>query len=197
MEVWMDLWRGLQYYQLVKPVTLAKMQDLLLHVQEPPPGSKVSPRIARHRKAPKIAEAQPGQGAKSEGASKGLRILVCEDNLVNQRVLIKILNSLGYSDVTLANNGAEGLKAVQEGAFNIVLMDIHMPVMDGLQACKEITHPGTPCVGGQAPPVVALTADVVSDIRERCEKVGMVGFLKKPINRKDLAETIARLARKN
>jgi len=112
-------------------------------------------------------------------------------------VLIKILHSLGYSDVKLANNGAEGLKAVQESAFDIVLMDIHMPVMDGLQACKEITHPGTPCVGGQAPPVVALTADVVSDITERCEKAGMVGFLKKPINRKDLGETIVRLARKN
>lgn len=198
MEVWMDLWRGLLYYQLAKPVTLAKMQELLLRVQEHTSGSKINPLVVRHdRKARKTAEAQSGRDAKSEDASKGLRILVCEDNLVNQRVLIKILHSLGYSDVKLANNGAEGLKAVQESAFDIVLMDIHMPVMDGLQACKEITHPGTPCVGGQAPPVVALTADVVSDIRERCEKAGMVGFLKKPINRKDLAETIVRLARKN
>ena len=97
--------------------------------------------------------------------------------------------------MTLANNGAEGLKAVQESAFNLVLMDIHMPVMDGLQACKEITHPGTPCMGGAPPPVVALTADVVSDIRERCGEVGMVGYLKKPIDRSELAETITRHSR--
>jgi len=205
LQTWMDLWRGLPCLKLFKPITLSKMDNILQQMQmsfekrnrlSAEAGGQESPTKAAA--GTNEAEALRSRGGSRLNRDPGkVRILVCEDNMVNQRVLTKILQSLGYSDVTLANNGAEGLKAVQESAFNLVLMDIHMPVMDGLQACKEITHPSTPCVGGAPPPVVALTADVVSDIRERCVEVGMVGYLKKPINRDELAETITRHSRKD
>ena len=203
LDTWNDLWRGLPCFKLFKPMTLVKMNDILQQMRMPSKKrNRLSGEAGGQESPTKAAGGTHGAAAlRSRGGSRldrnpeKVRILVCEDNMVNQRVLTKILESLGYSDVTLANNGAEGLKAVQESAFNLVLMDIHMPVMDGLQACKEITHPGTPCMGGAPPPVVALTADVVSDIRERCGEVGMVGYLKKPIDRSELAETITRHSR--
>jgi CheY-like chemotaxis protein len=203
LQTWMDLWRGLPCFKVFKPITLSKMDNILQQMQMPSQKrNRLSAEAGGQESPPTAAAGTHGAAElRSRGGSRlnrdpeKVRILVCEDNMVNQRVLTKILQSLGYSDVTLANNGAEGLKAVQESRFNLVLMDIHMPVMDGLQACKEITHPSTPCVGGAHPPVVALTADVVSDIRERCDEVGMVGYLKKPINRDELAETITRHSR--
>jgi signal transduction histidine kinase/CheY-like chemotaxis protein len=205
LQTWMDLWRGLPCFKVFKPITLSKMDNILQQMQMPSQKrNRLSAEAGGQESPPTAAAGTHGAAElRSRGGSRlnrdpeKVRILVCEDNMVNQRVLTKILQSLGYSDVTLANNGAEGLKAVQESRFNLVLMDIHMPVMDGLQACKEITHPSTPCVGGAHPPVVALTADVVSDIRERCDEVGMVGYLKKPINRDELAETITRHSRKD
>jgi CheY-like chemotaxis protein/HPt (histidine-containing phosphotransfer) domain-containing protein len=103
-------------------------------------------------------------------------VLLVEDNLVNQKVASRFLERLGCT-VAVANNGAEGVEAATSTQFNIILMDLQMPVMDGLTATRKIreseTHGHTP--------IIALTANAMSGDRERCEAAGMDGYLTKPI----------------
>ena len=125
------------------------------------------------------------------------RILVADDNAINLKVALAMLAKLGYTAAT-AVNGREAADMVSqslsghEGAlpFAAVLMDANMPVMDGLDASRLIlsTH------GHAAPPIIALTASVLEEDRQRCLDAGMVGFLAKPLRIDELAEGLARYA---
>jgi len=107
-----------------------------------------------------------------------LRLLVVEDNEVNQRVMLAMLERHGHH-VTLAANGLEAVAAVRDGAFDLVLMDVLMPVLDGLEATRLIR-----ALGGAAIrlPIIALTANVVAGEEEACLAAGMNGFLGKPVS---------------
>jgi two-component system, sensor histidine kinase and response regulator len=103
-------------------------------------------------------------------------VLLVEDNFVNQKVAVKFLERLGCT-VEIASNGAEGLSACQERRFDIVLMDLQMPVMDGITATRKIRAWET---SGHIP-IIALTANAMTGDRELCEAAGMDGYLTKPI----------------
>jgi two-component system sensor histidine kinase/response regulator len=106
----------------------------------------------------------------------GGHVLLVEDNFVNQKVAVKFLDRLGCT-VEVASNGAEGVLACQERHFDIVLMDLQMPVMDGVTATRKIREWET---SGHIP-IVALTANAMTGDRELCEAAGMDGYLTKPI----------------
>ena len=124
----------------------------------------------------------------TEKARKSLRILLAEDGLVNQRVAIDMLHQRGHT-VVVANNGVEALAALEkDNAFDLVLMDVQMPEMDGLEATKEIRAREKES-GGHIR-IVAMTADVMKGDRELCMAAGMDGFVAKPLRSRLLYDAI-------
>ena len=121
----------------------------------------------------------------------GRRILLVEDNPVNQRVAQRVLQKLAV-DVTLANNGAEALERVAETSFDAILMDCQMPVMDGFTATRQIREIERREGRGRRMPIIALTANVLSEDRENCIAAGMDAHLGKPIEPSQLADCLGR-----
>jgi CheY-like chemotaxis protein len=115
-------------------------------------------------------------------------VLVVEDNPVNQQVARRFLERLGCA-VTVVDNGAKAVSACFERDYALVLMDVQMPVMDGLQATREIRGREA---DGQRRPIVALTAGAMTDELERCRDAGMDGMLTKPIEPARLCELLER-----
>jgi CheY-like chemotaxis protein/HPt (histidine-containing phosphotransfer) domain-containing protein len=118
---------------------------------------------------------------------QGPRILVAEDNVINQEIAATILTDAGYS-VDLANDGREAVEAVARQPYDLVLMDVQMPVVDGLQAAREIRK-----LAGAAGriPIVALTANAMLGDREACLDAGMNDYISKPFERSALIATLA------
>ncbi|GAB0150284.1 ATP-binding protein [Marichromatium sp. PS1] len=118
------------------------------------------------------------------------RVLLVEDNPVNQEMATLMLEDLGL-EVIIADNGEEAVKAFAHDAFDLVLMDCHMPVMDGFSATAAIRR----LEGEQRPassvPIIALTANVQKGIEQRCDEAGMNGYLSKPFSQRQLAARIA------
>jgi CheY-like chemotaxis protein len=106
-----------------------------------------------------------------------IRILLAEDNEVNQLVAVGMLNSLGYASEVVPN-GAEAVAAMERGGFDLVLMDVRMPVMDGLEATRRIRMLGGPAGGV---PIIAVTANAMRGDEEACLNAGMNDYLAKPI----------------
>jgi CheY-like chemotaxis protein len=106
-----------------------------------------------------------------------LHLLLVEDNLVNQKLALKLLTKSGHT-VHIANNGQEALDALQRGTYDAVLMDLQMPVMGGIEACKHIRESET---GDQHLPIIAMTAHALDRDRELCMASGMDGFVAKPV----------------
>ena len=119
------------------------------------------------------------------------RVLVAEDHPINQKVIQTMLERLGWS-VTLAANGIEAVQAASEQPFDLVLMDMQMPDMDGLEATRRIRQ--LPGAAAQLP-IVALTANAMQSDREACLAAGMNDFLPKPLNGQLLKDCVARHAR--
>jgi signal transduction histidine kinase len=120
-------------------------------------------------------------------ALHGVHVLLVEDNAINQVVAKKFLELSGMV-VTIANNGQEAIDLLDTQPFNVVLMDIHMPIMDGIEATRRIRANSKYA----AIPIIALTADVVQEEREVCLAIGMVDFATKPIVPETLLATIAK-----
>jgi CheY-like chemotaxis protein len=118
-------------------------------------------------------------------ARTGLQVLLAEDNEVNQRVAARFLERLGHR-VTLANDGREAIDLWRQQPFDLVLMDVQMPEMDGFEAVAAIRE-AEQATGGRTP-VIALTAHAMSGDRERCLAAGMDGYLTKPVK---LAQLVA------
>jgi two-component system, sensor histidine kinase and response regulator len=116
-----------------------------------------------------------------------LHILLAEDNQVNQRVAVRMLEKEGHTVSTVAN-GIEAVKACQASDFDLILMDIQMPEMDGLEATARIR--ALQQLGGKHVPIVAMTAHAMQADRDRCLRGGMDGYITKPVNRKNLIEIV-------
>src|SRR5215472_15053897 len=126
-----------------------------------------------------------------QDSGRSLRVLLAEDIPVNQTLAMRILERLGHK-VQVANNGKEVLRRFQAEEFDLILMDVQMPEMDGLEATSAIraAESGT----GKHVPIVAMTAHAMKGDREKCLGAGMDGYISKPIHAKELFETIANLA---
>ena len=129
--------------------------------------------------------------ASSPDQARTLRVLVAEDNEVNRMVMEAILGGMGH-DVGFAENGEQAVQMAADQDWDIVLMDLHMPVMDGLEATRAIRAQGH--ARRAAVPVVALTADVFVETRERCLAAGVQAFLTKPVDTAELAACLTALA---
>jgi CheY-like chemotaxis protein len=142
----------------------------------------VAPAAAQGK--PKLAVAYP------------MRILLAEDNVVNQRVATLILQGLGYQ-IELAANGAVALAMLQDSAvaqaFDLVLMDVQMPVMDGLEATRRIR---SDIPAQHQPQIVAMTANAMEADREACIEAGMDDYLSKPIKPAALAQALQEAAKR-
>ncbi|MGC1520422.1 MAG: response regulator, partial [Steroidobacteraceae bacterium] len=116
------------------------------------------------------------------------RILLAEDNLVNQKVARGTLERMGYK-VDIVSNGADAVVAWETERYQAILMDCQMPVMDGYQAAREIRLREQ---GGERVPIIALTADAMKGAEQQCRDAGMDDYLTKPLDRERLGETIGR-----
>lgn len=121
----------------------------------------------------------------------GLRILLVEDNPINQAVASNILNREGH-EVTIANNGREALDQVAANAFDLILMDVQMPEMDGFEATRTIRAQESQS-NSRHIPIIAVTAGAIKGDRERCLEAGMDDYISKPFQRQDLLNAIAGL----
>ncbi|MFZ9406217.1 MAG: response regulator [Burkholderiaceae bacterium] len=124
-------------------------------------------------------------------AVQSLQLLVVEDNPVNQVLARTLLERAGHQ-VTLAADGRQGLSCWQQGRFDAVLMDVQMPVLDGLSATREMREIERQ-QGRRRTPVIAMTANAMSGDRERCLAAGMDDYLSKPFRREDLSAVLARI----
>lgn len=157
---------------------------------EPGKGSvfKLTMVVEPARTAP-AAEVQDQLCAPRRVARRGRRILLVDDHPLNRRVARLFLEPEGYV-VTEAEDGQQALERLREQQFDLVLLDAHMPVLDGIETLKRIRASGEPW---KDMPVVALTADAMSGDRERYLSVGMDGYLAKPIEQHALLTEVARL----
>ena len=122
--------------------------------------------------------------------SRKLRVLVAEDNAVNQVITSKMLERLGHT-AHIVNNGVQALTAARNEAFDLVLMDCQMPEMDGFEATSRIRASDDRRVA--CLPIIALTANAMTGDRDRCLEVGMSGYLSKPMKATQLAQEITRV----
>ena len=148
-----------------------------------------------------VAPSQPaGAASATEAAAtasredaapeRSLRVLVAEDNEVNRMVMEAILSGLGHA-VAFAEDGEQAVSLASGEHWDIVLMDLHMPHMDGLEATRAIR--ALPHAQRSQVPIVALTADIFPETRERCEAAGVQDFLTKPVDTAELAACLQRL----
>lgn len=136
-------------------------------------------------------ETQPAFSKSQAPAERqGATILLAEDNLTNRKLVLKILEKHGY-DVIAAENGAEALDAFDKQKVDLILMDVQMPVMDGLEATRAIRR----MEAGRHSriPILALTAHAMEGDREKCLNAGMDDYLTKPIQSADLLKKIQTL----
>ena len=161
---------------LLKPVSFADLRECLRRVMS------VQGADWRARTQPIVVSGQLPPAPTTD------RILLAEDNPVNQKVALGALDRLGYK-VDVVANGSQAVTAWQTGRYRIILMDCQMPVMDGYQATREIRSLEG---GGARIPIVALTADAMMGTEERCRDAGMDAYLTKPLDRALLDQTIRR-----
>jgi CheY-like chemotaxis protein len=162
---------------LVKPVRQTMLYECLVNV--------MAGRVQESVAAPAVSP----PSTRAPAAIRG-NILLVEDNLINQQVAIGILQIQGYN-VTLANNGKEALDAHAHGAFDLILMDCHMPEMDGFEATMEIRRREQSSIRNRVP-IIALTANAMTRDREACLNAGMDDHLSKPFSLQTLQDMLDR-----
>jgi CheY-like chemotaxis protein len=167
---------------LSKPVRPSELLHLLGIVLE----AHRAPAIPAGRPALPAPEPSGRRGPETPLAPARYRVLLVEDNLVNQKVGAKMLAKLGCR-VDVAANGKEAVRMVEQGAYDIVFMDCQMPEMDGYEAAAEIRRRF-----GPQPPIVALTASAIGQDRDKCLKAGMNAFMSKPVTQEELQAALER-----
>jgi len=145
-----------------------------------------SPIASKSADGVRIQEPQPTPAQSPNGTPAPGRLLVVEDNHVNQKVVTAVLRKRGFV-IELANDGREALAKLESGAeFDLVLMDVQMPGLDGLEATRLIRKDER----WKALPIVAMTAHAMTGDKERCLEAGMNGYISKPVHPAHLLNTV-------
>ncbi|HLO28336.1 MAG TPA: GAF domain-containing protein [Anaerolineales bacterium] len=126
------------------------------------------------------------------GKRHPLRVLLAEDNAVNQKLALRILEQMGYR-ADIASNGLEAVESIERQTYDVILMDVQMPEMDGLDATREIRK----LVNAAQPYIIAMTANAMEGDREMCIEAGMNDYISKPIRVNELVEALLKAERKN
>jgi CheY-like chemotaxis protein len=169
---------GLFNAYLSKPLRQSQLFDTLVS-------------LLAHDEAPKALQPKarpsldPGMAARHP-----LRILLAEDNVVNQKLALRLLQQMGYR-TDLASNGIEAIECVERQTYDVVLMDVQMPEMDGLEASRRITAKWP---ANDRPRIVAMTANAMQGDREACLAAGMDDYVTKPIRVDALVEALNQVA---
>ncbi|HMH48642.1 MAG TPA: response regulator, partial [Candidatus Acidoferrum sp.] len=159
---------------LNKPIKPSQLFDALVSVLADQPA--VTRRdVARSEFDPEMARRHP------------LRILLAEDNVVNQKLALRLLAQMGYR-ADLAANGLEAIEAVERQTYDVILMDVQMPELDGFEASREIVRRWP----GRRPRIVAMTANAMQGDRELCEAAGMDDYVAKPVRVEELVAALER-----
>jgi CheY-like chemotaxis protein len=161
---------------LTKPVSQKDLQAAILRV--------LQPHLLR---AQSSAPSETGNAPDTNGIRPPLRILLAEDNVVNQKVAVRMLQNEGHT-VTVANNGREVLAALEREPFQLILMDVQMPEMDGFEATAAIR--ARERFTGAHLPIIAMTAHAMAGDQERCLGAGMDGYISKPVHKAELVQAI-------
>jgi CheY-like chemotaxis protein len=162
---------------LNKPVKKSHLYDCLVTVMGIPSS------LEKERSIPIIT-----RHGLEEAKKRRIRILVAEDNVVNQKVALRILEKLGYRADAVAN-GQEAVTALEKIPYDLVLMDVQMPEMDGFEATGVIRDP-TSRVRNHDIPVIAMTAHAMKGDREKCLEAGMDDYVSKPVTALALNKTL-------
>ncbi|HEX7272508.1 MAG TPA: response regulator, partial [Casimicrobiaceae bacterium] len=159
---------------LAKPIRQSQLFDTLVNLlaRDTAPKPKAAP--GKPQLDPAQAERHP------------LRILLAEDNVVNQKLALRLLQQMGYR-ADLASNGIEAIESVQRQTYDVVLMDVQMPEMDGLEASRKINARWRP---HERPRIIAMTANAMQGDRDMCLAAGMDDYLTKPIRVERLVEAL-------
>jgi CheY-like chemotaxis protein len=169
---------------LTKPVKHSQLFDCLVTVLGKGAGrakeDKKPPLVTRHT----LAEAK-----------RRVRILLVEDNIVNQKLAVRLLEKMGYRPDAVGN-GKEAVEALEMVPYDVVLMDVQMPEMDGYEATRVIRDPESQ-VRNHEVPIIAMTANAMKGDRERCLEAGMDDYISKPIEPKKLLEVIQTFLRQS
>jgi CheY-like chemotaxis protein len=162
---------------LTKPVRQSTLLDAIM--------TALGPSLTLEGRAASSSRPEPG------GVARPLRLLLAEDNAVNQRLALGVLEKRGHK-VVVVGNGREALAALDGQSFDAVLMDVQMPEMDGFEATAAIRarEAGT----GVHTPIIAMTAHAMKGDRERCLAEGMDSYVSKPLRPRELFEVLDRLA---
>ena len=165
---------GISAY-LLKPIRQSELREAVARVLSARESKETAPVITRYS----LREMNP--------ETRSLRILLAEDNLVNQKLASRLLEKRNHT-VTIACNGKEALAALEKDHFDLVLMDMQMPEMDGFEATKILREREKS--NGSHQPVVAMTALAMNGDKERCLEAGMDGYLSKPIRPQELDDLL-------
>jgi CheY-like chemotaxis protein len=158
---------------IVKPIKPSRLYDAL---------------ITLFNATPLVTQTAAKATRKLVPAAASLRLLIAEDNPINQKVAVRILERLGYQADTVAN-GLEALAQLQHQAYDVILMDVQMPEMDGITATQQIHERFLP---GERPYIIALTANALTGDKEQYLACGMDDYLSKPIRLEDIQEALNR-----
>src|SRR5262245_3001762 len=167
---------GIKSY-LTKPIKRSDLQAAMLSVLSGSPDQEMQASIGARRSI-------------AAGACC-LRVLLTEDNAVNQKLAVRLLEKRGHF-VVVASNGLEALETISREAFDVVLMDVQMPEMDGFEATRRIREREQ--TTGDHVPIIAMTAHAMKGDRERCLEEGMDGYISKPLRPNELFESVESLA---
>jgi len=166
---------------LSKPIKQSHLYDVLIDIFTPRSQHKNRQNMGKPAIDSTLAQQNP------------LRILLAEDNVVNQKVALNLLGRLGYR-VDVAANGLEVLEALQRQEYDVVLMDMQMPEMDGLEATSQIYQQWD---NTRIPRIIALTANAMAEDRQRCLDAGMHDYVSKPIRLEELSQALQQCSQKH
>jgi CheY-like chemotaxis protein/HPt (histidine-containing phosphotransfer) domain-containing protein len=159
---------------LTKPIKPSQLYDVIIGVFD-----AAKPGMENGGEKPRVSRAERDAGTAS---FVSMRLLVAEDNLINQKVALRMLERIGYR-ADVAGNGLEAVEAVRRQKYDLVFMDVQMPEMDGYEAAAQIrTLEGT----ARHTTIIAMTANALQGDREKCLAAGMDGYIAKPIRQDDL-----------